>query len=313
MPVGGRRLYAQSRYHPTPVNSNVRNLTVVAVVTPTIDSVKDTKNIEIPQNGTTTDTTVTLAGKATGNLQVEIFDETTSKGTAQVNANGDWTKQVMGLTVAAHRFTAKALYGTGPVSAVRTVVVIIPFNLDTSPVTLNGICISVPGSLPSQWTYRAPEPSGTYKDRLPTSGVPPYTYTSANLGVASVDANGRVRSEGNGTARITVEDALKRTRSFEVVVSNVRPLIFYPSHHSAFESQQWRISQGGTVLNEADVSLINARFHTPEFYFTGEEPGPYGTMVWVSICLQETIGSGLVLYRSIQMLRTNRYATLCSK
>jgi hypothetical protein len=89
-------------------------------IVPTITSVKDSAGVEIPAGGTTFGTSATLAGQASPSQQVEIFDGAASKGTVSVNSSGAWTLPLTGLTVAAHSITAKALYGTGPVSAART-------------------------------------------------------------------------------------------------------------------------------------------------------------------------------------------------
>ncbi|WP_085694634.1 hypothetical protein [Pseudomonas sp. B7(2017)] len=124
VPVGGRRLYAKSLYHSTATYSNVRLLTVVTSVAPTITSVKDPKGVEIANGGITVATSVTLTGTAAKGLKVEVFDGTVSKGQVTANAtSGVWTLTVSGLSVAAHRFTAKALYGASPVSAARTLTV----------------------------------------------------------------------------------------------------------------------------------------------------------------------------------------------
>ncbi|KJZ33043.1 hypothetical protein VC33_28750, partial [Pseudomonas fluorescens] len=57
--------------------------------------------------------------------KVEVFDGTVSKGQPSADpTTGIWTLTVSGLAVAAHRFTAKALYGSGQVSAVRTLTVV---------------------------------------------------------------------------------------------------------------------------------------------------------------------------------------------
>ncbi|WP_454846381.1 hypothetical protein [Pseudomonas farris] len=87
------------------------------VVTPEITKATDSKNVEIPQAGTTADTAVTLTGAASKGQKVQIFDGTTSKGEASAHlTSGIWTHAMTGLSVAAHSFTAKALYGSGQVS-----------------------------------------------------------------------------------------------------------------------------------------------------------------------------------------------------
>ncbi|MFJ5236262.1 hypothetical protein ACIP86_05950, partial [Pseudomonas neuropathica] len=75
-----------------------------------------------PQNETTVETAVTLSGAAAKGQEVEIFDGATAIGRATA-INGVWTLPVSDLTFAAHSFKAKALYGTGAESAVRTITV----------------------------------------------------------------------------------------------------------------------------------------------------------------------------------------------
>ncbi|PKA72685.1 hypothetical protein ATI02_5764 [Pseudomonas baetica] len=94
--------------------SAVRTLTVTEETVPTLTSVRGSPSgSEIPQNGTTFETAVTLSGAAAKGQKVEIFDGTGSKGIADVNGSGVWTRPVTGLAVTSHSFTAKALYGTG--------------------------------------------------------------------------------------------------------------------------------------------------------------------------------------------------------
>jgi putative ubiquitin-RnfH superfamily antitoxin RatB of RatAB toxin-antitoxin module len=126
VPLGARRLYAEALYPSNPLYSNVRNLTVTAATAPTLTSVKGSPSgVEIPQGGSTVETAVTLSGVAAQGQKVEIFDGAVSQGQATADATtGAWTLLVSALTVAAHSFTAKALYGSGAVSAARTLTVI---------------------------------------------------------------------------------------------------------------------------------------------------------------------------------------------
>ena len=104
----------------------VRTYTIKAfeVVTPTIDKADDSKGVEIPQAGFTVDTTVKLTGEASKGQKVQILDDTTSKGEATADpSTGIWTLPVSGLSLAAHSFTAKALYGSGQTSAPWTLTV----------------------------------------------------------------------------------------------------------------------------------------------------------------------------------------------
>ena len=138
---GGRRLYAKSLYHSTTIYSNVRLLTVIAAVAPTITSVKagSANGPEIPNGGTTVETTVILTGAAAKGQKVDVLDGTVSKGQPVANATtGIWTLTVSGLAMSppVHRFTAKALYGSGVTSPAWTITVIQPVlseNFDSVP------------------------------------------------------------------------------------------------------------------------------------------------------------------------------------
>ncbi|MGF6707718.1 Ig-like domain-containing protein [Pseudomonas frederiksbergensis] len=98
---------------------------VTAVVAPTITSVKDAKNVEVPHNGFTVETSVTLTGTASKGQKVQILDGDTVKGEPTADATtGIWTLMVSVLSLGAHSFTAKALYGSEQVSAARTFTVL---------------------------------------------------------------------------------------------------------------------------------------------------------------------------------------------
>ncbi|HEY0287845.1 MAG TPA: hypothetical protein VGC62_12675 [Pseudomonas sp.] len=122
------------------VESPVRTFTVTAASTrPSITSIKDSTGLEIPDNGSTADTSVVVTGKAQANQTVEIFDDLTSKGTQLTNESEVWSLTLTNLSVAAHSIKAKALYGDGAESAVRKLTVIddsgrvIRENFDTHP------------------------------------------------------------------------------------------------------------------------------------------------------------------------------------
>ncbi|EJN21525.1 hypothetical protein PMI36_03580 [Pseudomonas sp. GM79] len=66
-----------------------------------------------------TDTSVTVTGTATENLEIELFDNGVSKGIVPVGANKVWSKSVA-VKVGLHSFTAKAKYGDNSVSTPRT-------------------------------------------------------------------------------------------------------------------------------------------------------------------------------------------------
>ena len=74
-------------------------------------------------NAWSASSTVTLSGTAEAGATVELFEGSTSKGTASASISGAWTRSVTGLSDGAHTFTARArdaAGNTGGASATRT-------------------------------------------------------------------------------------------------------------------------------------------------------------------------------------------------
>ncbi|PMV89067.1 hypothetical protein C1X51_25475, partial [Pseudomonas sp. FW306-2-2C-B10A] len=96
--------------------------TVAVEDKPTIDSVKGSPSgVEIPNSGTSFETSVTLTGTASKGQKVQVLDGTTPKGQPTADATtGIWTLTDTGLALGPHSFTAKALYGSEQTSAART-------------------------------------------------------------------------------------------------------------------------------------------------------------------------------------------------
>jgi uncharacterized protein YjdB len=65
--------------------------------------------------------------------------------------------------------------------------------------------------------------------RTPTGGHPPYTYTSSNTAVATVDAHGLVTSHAIGSTTITVRDTRESSGSYIVTVSVAAPTLLAPT------------------------------------------------------------------------------------
>ncbi|MCU7264588.1 hypothetical protein OC948_29070 [Pseudomonas koreensis] len=126
--AGARRLYAKSLYHSSDTYSDVRNLTVTALIQPTLEYVRDTAGNNIIDGGSTYDTTLKVSGKASNGQSVEVFDgngpSAVSKGTATASATtGDW-QLTFTVPLGARRFAALSLYHTAPTySNVRTLTV----------------------------------------------------------------------------------------------------------------------------------------------------------------------------------------------
>ncbi|MEG0063153.1 MAG: hypothetical protein RR958_13670 [Pseudomonas sp.] len=230
----------------------IRIYTVKALVAlkPEITSVKDSKGVEIPDGHTTVDTTVKLAGTATANTKVEILDGTTSKGQVDVDGNGIWTRDVTGLAVTSHSFTAKGLYASNPVSTVRRVVVAHPLAISQSQMNLKGF------KLIQNYGWATPgEVIGNTETRVPTGGVPPYIFTPENSTFASVSTDGKVTGLKNGSTNIIVSDASKNRVSYQVVVSNVYRLITSSSAMTPAEANTWALNQGGRAVRMDGLAL----------------------------------------------------------
>ncbi|MHC8391978.1 Ig-like domain-containing protein [Pseudomonas sp. MDT2-39-1] len=201
---------------------------------------------EIPNGDTTTETSITLIGTASKGQEVEIFDGPTSKGQATADpVMGEWTLPMNELSLAVHRFIAKALYGSGQSSAERTLTLVPALELELTPMVLDGFNISIKGT-GLDWTLTGNDPAGTADTRVPTGGTPPYTYRSSNPNIASVDSNGRVRSEGNGSATIYVTDQ-HQTKEYQVTTSNVYRCLYSPDLRDYHAYIQWAMASRAIV------------------------------------------------------------------
>lgn len=91
---------------------------------PSILSVKGASGVEIANGAATTETSVTIAGKAEQGQRVEVLDGLLVKGVVAVDASGNWTFSLTELSVGSHSIAARALYGAGGVSPSRTFTVV---------------------------------------------------------------------------------------------------------------------------------------------------------------------------------------------
>ncbi|WP_037007041.1 hypothetical protein [Pseudomonas asplenii] len=90
--------------------------------------------------------------------------------------------------------------------------------LDTSPANLHGQIFLLPCH-PQLLPEFGP---GTWIQRVPSGGVPGYTYRSENSRVAVVDPHGRVTVRGNGSTHIVVSDRVGQSRKYQVNVYGVQ-------------------------------------------------------------------------------------------
>lgn len=164
---------------------------------PVISSVKDSNGKEIPDNGSTTDTNVTLSGTAAPSLGVEVFDGVASKGKPIADANGDWTLSVTALEVAEHEMTAKALYGEEQVSTPRMFTVTTPYPIITSIKDSSGA--------------EVPEDGETIDLRLTFIGL-----ATPNAQVRLLDAEGSATQSGEVIATVLANSNGEWTATAEV-------------------------------------------------------------------------------------------------
>lgn len=207
--------------------------------------IKDSKGV-IANGGTTFERAVIVNGTAAANEDVEVYDGAAIAGIAPVNPGGNWSYELASLAIGTHSITAKAQYGNGQVSALRSFKCeSLPLTLDTSPLILSGkIYINAGGGMPS------PLPSGSFIQRQASGGTPPYTYTSSNNTVASVNDSGLVQSQSNGSASITVNDSENQTLSYTVTVSGAFRFIY------AGSGQWYPPSNAGNILSRALMADI---------------------------------------------------------
>jgi len=136
--------------------------------------------------------------------------------------------------------------------------------VDTSPLTLNGFNISIAGS-GLTWALNDVDPADTAANRGAQGGVRPYTYTSSHPHFASVDSDGIVRSEGNGTATITVRDAVSQTKQFEVTTRNVRRYTSSKNKYLTYPKYlAWTQTVGGIPIPvyyfSSHLDLLNIKY-----------------------------------------------------
>ncbi|VVN32661.1 hypothetical protein PS655_04956 [Pseudomonas fluorescens] len=267
-------------YPSNPLYSNVRNLTVTEATAPTLTSVKGSvSDAEIPNAGFTVETAVKLSGVAARGQQIEVFDGATSKGNATADpATGKWERLVSGLSVAAHSFKAKALYGTGAESAVRTLTVGPELVVDVTPIQLSWQTLSIVGTgLP--WRPTGAIPPHSLTSRNATGGTPPITYTSSKPEIATVNSNGDIRGLITGTATITIRDSVGQTKVIEVTVAHQkRRLLWNRTQMTHAQAFAWAQTNPGYApfFRSSDVIGDYTGYQDIHKIYWGYAPNPAG-------------------------------------
>ncbi len=283
----------------TAVGFPVRSYTVKAGadVQPVITRAEDSQGVEIPHGGTTRDTTVIFIGKASPGQKVQVFDGAADEGEASADpVTGIWSHRIGGLTATEHRFTAKALYGSGQTSTVRTLKVstLPELIIEKTPVVLSARnWIAVGEELQKILVANPTPPVGTYADRFPQQGTPPYTYTSANEEIAVANpTNGRISGTGNGTTTITVADASGDVVEIQVTVSGVRRIHRSPTQfNSVLPSDEWRHTQDLGIIAPVFVFQEMETFFPCQLSSAPVAPHPNSTIGAVQSNSCMTVGS----------------------
>jgi hypothetical protein len=121
---------------------------------------------------------------------------------------------------------------------------------DPSPLILDGRNYSLVNS-GLIFTRTGYDPAGTAGQKTVTGGFLPYSYKTSHSNIASVDERtGLVRSEGNGTATITVTDARQSSVSYTVITSNVRTVLVSKSILTFPQILEWIPSVGGSIISD---------------------------------------------------------------
>ncbi|WP_262137144.1 Ig-like domain-containing protein [Pseudomonas sp. Marseille-Q5117] len=246
-----------------------RRYTVKALVElrPVITSAKGSPSgADIPEGGATIEPSVVLGGTASQYQQIRLYDGLIAvEAAVDVDANGDWNRQLDGLSPTPHRFTAKALYGTGQVSEPRTLTVNAPLVIEPSVMVLDGFALQPPAGLTVRPGYDFP---GNTAVRLPSGGIAPFSYTSSQTNIATVDLNGKVAGISNGQTTIVVTDATQSRASYRVQVSNVFRFVRETSHIPSNQlTSVWWQSRGWGTLTSDMVEKMNMKYNNLSDFF----------------------------------------------
>lgn len=151
-----------------------------------------------------------------------------------------------------------------------------PLAVDTTPLELTGISIKV------DWPKTGLDAEGNTAARLPTDGVPPYTYASRNPEVATVSAAGLVTGESTGSTTISISDADGGTVSYSVYVANVFTLTDDPTKKNYDQAVAWMNTLAGVPVSLAAFRSLRRVYKIP------------GEARW--LCTLDACGAGFAGY-----------------
>lgn len=259
-------------YGDNPVSA-ARNFTVLLQVTPSVTRIRDSQGNNISPGSTITPTTVFVSGSASTNASVEVRDNGSAKQNAPVNSSGSWGEVSFSVGVGAHSITARALYGSNPVSNAWTFQVKSPI-----PPLSFGQDVYLP--LPTYHVARGRPPTNppafASYTRTATGGEPGYTYSSSNTNVAVIDQNGRVGAVGNGQAVMTARDSKGRTATHAVSISGIRVWVCPGGNHNMYKAPAVLQAHGLRLPSMDELRQFWASYagHQSVSYFVGWSPSP---------------------------------------
>ncbi len=132
-----------------------------------------------------------------------------------------------------------------------------PLHVDNTLLELAGISVKV------GWPKTGLDAEGNTAVRLATGGVPPYTFTSQNIDVASVSTVGLVTGESIGSTTVNISDATGSTVSYPVRVTHVFTLSDDPTKKNYQQAVAWMDALGGIPVSLAAFRAIRRVYKIP--------------------------------------------------
>ncbi|WP_285420028.1 Ig-like domain-containing protein [Pseudomonas sp. efr-133-TYG-5] len=249
-------------------------------------------------------------GPAGDSLEVTDNGSVISPANSKFNSSGRYLQSRENLTLGGHTYGVRRNASLPLTDHWRlTVNASGPLSIDQRPMRLDGVMVR---------SYLCIYPNGidavgNTEVRTASGGQPPYTYSS-NSGIAVVDANGKVTGMGNGSATITVTDALGVQVEYIVLITNVYGMwayhTGYPFTYANYQTHQNKVGYIG--LTPALRAVLQRCYRQPWFElssvyptaWTGAVAGevfnyPSGSFSTADLNSSQSYGLGFYLYPAV--------------
>jgi hypothetical protein len=249
-------------------------------------------------------------GAAGDSLEVTDNGSVISPANSKFNSSGRYLQSRENLTLGGHTYGVRRNASLPLTDHWRlTVTSSDPLSIDQRPMRLDGVMVR---------SYLCIYPNGidavgNTEVRTASGGQPPYTYSS-NSGIAVVDANGKVTGMGNGSATITVTDALGAQVEYIVLITNVYGMwayhTGYPFTYANYQTHQNKVGYIG--LTPALRAVLQRCYRQPWFElgpvyptaWTGAVAGevfnyPSGSFSTADLNSSQSYGLGFYLYPAV--------------